>query len=152
MSIKNIPNDNSWQFWTASTGLALYRKGAYRGGFNGTSGVYTSVSDRRAKKDITPLESGTLNKVLQLNPVSYLMLDQTDTNRNLGLISQEVQAIFPSITHYVKESDLLTLSYTELIPILIKAMQEQQAIIEVQSSQLNTHDTNINSLSINYQS
>ena len=64
------------------------------------------------------------------------MKDQTDTNRNLGLISQEVQEIFPSITHYVKESDVLALSYTELIPILIKALQEQQRIIESQNSKI----------------
>jgi hypothetical protein len=146
LSIKNIPNNNSWQFWTASTGLALYRKGAYRGGFDGISGAYTQVSDRRVKKDITPLDNGTLHKVLQLNPVSYLMKDQTDTNRNLGLISQEVQEIFPSLTHYVKDSDLLTLSYTELIPILIKALQEQQAIIETQNSKLTTQDSKIENL------
>jgi hypothetical protein len=73
---------------------------------------------------------------MQLNPVSYLMKDQKDSKRNLGLISQEVQEIFPSITHYVKESDLITLSYTELIPILIKALQEQQTLIEAQNSKI----------------
>ncbi|MDP5157743.1 MAG: tail fiber domain-containing protein, partial [Flaviramulus sp.] len=131
-SIRNVLGP-SWQMYASSGNfLYLYSNGNFRGSFNGTSGAYVQTSDRRLKKDITPLESGTLNKVMQLNPVSYLMKDQTDTNRNLGLISQEVQEIFPSLTHYVEESDLLTLSYTELIPILIKALQEQQAIIETQ--------------------
>ena len=31
---------------------------------------------------------------------------------------------------------MLTLSYTELIPILIKAIQEQQAIIDSQNSKI----------------
>lgn len=144
-SIRNKFTNQSWQFYTA-TYLNLYHNGAFRGSWNSTSGAYVTASDRRVKKDITPLESGTLNKVLQLNPVSYLMKDQTNTKRNLGLISQEVQEIFPSLTHYVEESDLLTLSYTELIPILIKALQEQQAIIEAQNSQLKDQDTKINGI------
>ncbi|WP_445733450.1 tail fiber domain-containing protein [Mariniflexile sp.] len=146
-SIRNISSPHSWQFAVATSGgLGLYKNGAYRGGFNEINGIYYDVSDRRLKKDITPLDNGTLNKVMLLNPVSYLMKDQTDTNRNLGLISQEVQELFPSITHYVEESDILTLSYTELIPILIKALQEQQGIIEAQNSKLTNQDLKINNL------
>ncbi|SDH33533.1 tail fiber domain-containing protein [Winogradskyella thalassocola] len=135
-SIRNLGTGRSWQFYTHSSGyLELFNDGNHKGSFNPNSGVYNTVSDRRLKKDITALENGTLNKVMQLNPVSYLMKDQTDTKRNLGLISQEVQVIFPSITNYVEESDLITLSYTELIPILIKALQEQQNIIDGQHSE-----------------
>jgi hypothetical protein len=135
LSIRNSVTNNSWQFFTA-TYLNLYKDGIFKGSWNSNSGAYVQASDRRVKKDIKPLENSTLNKVMQLNPVSYLMKDQTDTNRNLGLISQEVQEIFPSITHYVKDSDVLALSYTELIPILIKALQEQQRIIESQNSKI----------------
>tara|TARA_R110002049_G_scaffold99113_6_gene241678 strand:- start:4113 stop:5420 length:1308 start_codon:yes stop_codon:yes gene_type:complete len=146
-SIRNYATSKSWQFYTHSLGyLELFSDGSHKGSFNPTSGVYAIVSDRRLKKDITPLDNGTLNKVMQLNPVSYLMKEQTDTKRNLGLISQEVQELFPSITHYVEESDILTLSYTELIPILIKALQEQQGIIEAQNSKLNTQDSKIDNL------
>ncbi|WP_179019792.1 tail fiber domain-containing protein [Winogradskyella forsetii] len=134
-SIRNSDTNHSWQFYTA-TYLNLYKDGIFKGSWNSNSGAYVQASDRRVKKDITALENGTLNKVLKLNPVSYLMKDQTDTKRNLGLISQEVKDIFPSITHYVKDSDLLALSYTELIPVLIKALQEQQAIIEGQNKQI----------------
>lgn len=139
-SIRNTVGE-SWQFYTQFNGnLHLYNNGTYRGAFLASSGAYLQTSDRKLKKDIKPLENNTLNKVMQLNPVTYLMKEQTDTKRNLGLISQEVQELFPSITHYVKESDLLTLSYTELIPILIKALQEQQTII-------NEHKTEIDNIS-----
>ncbi len=145
-SIRNIEGE-SWQFYTQFNGnLHLYNNGTYRGAFLASSGAYMQTSDRKLKKDITPLDNNTLNKVMQLNPVSYLMKAQTDTKRNLGLISQEVQEIFPSLTHYVKESDLITLSYTELIPILIKAIQEQQAIIDTQNSKIDTLSTNNSSL------
>ena len=134
-SIRNSDTNNSWQFYTA-TYLNLYKDGIFKGSWNSNSGAYVQASDRRVKKDINPLDNGTLDKVMQLNPVSYLMKDQTDTKRNLGLISQEVQELFPSLTHYVKDSDVLALSYTELIPILIKALQEQQDIITSQKLEI----------------
>ncbi len=143
LSIQNASDATSlWRLETRPNGsLSLYRNGDYRGFFNEATGVYSSISDRRTKKEITPMENGTLNKVMQLNPVSYLMKDQTDKKRNLGLISQEVQEIFPSITTYVEESDLIALSYTELIPILIKALQEQQDIIDNQNSRIKAQAT-----------
>lgn len=138
-SIHNIATGGSWQFSTVNAGhLSLYKNGSYRGFFNQASGAYSSISDRRVKKDIISIEDGTLAKVMLLNPVSYLMKDQKGSKRNIGLISQEVKEIFPSITHYVEESDLLTLSYSELIPILIKALQEQQTIIEAQNSKIDS--------------
>jgi hypothetical protein len=145
LSILNTDTNNAWQFHTTNY-LNLYQNGLFKGSWNATSGAYVQASDRRVKKDITPLENNTLHKVMQLNPVSYLMKEQTDTKRNLGLISQEVQEIFPSITHYVEESDLLALSYTELIPILIKALQEQQIIIETQNSENTQQNQAIKSL------
>ena len=146
-SIRNLGTGRSWQFHTHSSGyLELYNDGSHKGSFNPNSGVYNTVSDRRLKKDITALDNGTLNKVMQLNPVSYLMKDQKGTKRNLGLISQEVQEIFPSITTYVEEADLITMSYTELIPVLIKALQEQQAIIESQNTQIETMSADNSSL------
>ncbi len=145
-SIRNAITNHSWQFYTA-TYLNLYKDGVFKGSWNSNSGAYVQASDRRVKKDITALENGTLNKVMQLNPVSYLMKDQTDTKRNLGLISQDVQELFPSITHYVKESDVLALSYTELIPILIKALQEQQNIIDGQNTKIDTFENYLSTLS-----
>ncbi|WP_178984210.1 tail fiber domain-containing protein [Winogradskyella helgolandensis] len=148
LTIQNASDATStWRLETRPNGsLSLYRNGDYRGFFSESTGNYSSISDRRTKKDITALENGTLHKVMQLNPVSYLMKDQTDTKRNLGLISQEVQEIFPSITTYVEESDLITLSYTELIPILIKALQEQQGVINTQNSKIETLSTDNSTL------
>ena len=147
INIINSSSNNSFQLATHFNGsLTLYSNGNYLGYFNNSSGAYTVISDRSLKKDITALDNGTLNKVMQLNPVSYLMKDQTDTKRNIGLISQEVQEIFPSITHYVEAQDILSLSYTELIPILIKALQEQQEIINAQNAKDVIQDKSIEAL------
>ncbi|OUS02495.1 hypothetical protein A9Q86_03040 [Flavobacteriales bacterium 33_180_T64] len=145
LSVLNTDTNNAWQFHTTSY-LNLYRNGVFKGSWNATSGAYVQASDRRVKKDITSLNNGTLEKVMQLKPVSYLMKDQTDTKRNLGLISQEVQELFPSIVYYNKEVDVLALSYTELIPILIKALQEQQNIIGSQNTKIDTFEDQMSAL------
>lgn len=145
LSIKNLEYDESWQLHAAHD-LVLYKDGNLRGAFNSSSGAYLQLSDRRMKKDITPLGNGTLNKVMRLKPVSYLMKDQKDAKRNLGLISQEVQEVFPSLTNFIRDSGLLALSYTQLIPILVKAVQEQQETIDSLKHKIDIQDTNYDAL------
>ncbi|MBJ2173212.1 tail fiber domain-containing protein [Aureibaculum sp. A20] len=154
LSIRNLgdnegssSDDESWQIYTEDNGyLLLFNSGEFRGAFNATTGAYGQVSDRRKKRDITPLEANTLEKVMKLNPVSYLMKSQKDTKRNLGLISQEVKEIFPTLTHYLEDQDILELSYTELIPILIKALQEQQEIIDGQNSKIDNLSADVSAI------
>jgi len=98
------------------------------------NGSLVHSSDRRLKKDISDLPYG-LNEILQLQPKQYFWKNRTEQTRaSLGLIAQDVQKI---IANVVKEGTddkkTLSLSYTELIPVLINAIKEQQAIISTQS-------------------
>ncbi|TXD82096.1 hypothetical protein ESY86_15620 [Subsaximicrobium wynnwilliamsii] len=89
-------------------------------------------SDRRLKQDIENLNYG-LNEILQLRPVSYHWKSNPDaTNKSLGLIAQDVQPILKELitANTNNGNDTLGVNYTELIPILIKAIQEQQTVIE----------------------
>jgi hypothetical protein len=47
----------------------------------------------------------------------------------MGFIAQEVQPVFPEIVTKQKDGSL-GIRYTELIPVLVKAFQEQQAEID----------------------
>jgi hypothetical protein len=111
------------------------------------------ISDRRTKKNIRPLQ-GSLKKVLAMEAHSYEMKNEEyATAMNLaegpqnGLIAQELEAIVPEAVHPViappqytederkrgvhKEGvELKSVNYTALIPLLIAAIQEQQAEIE----------------------
>ncbi|MCX7551854.1 tail fiber domain-containing protein [Xanthomarina sp. F2636L] len=105
----------------------------YENGNASLAGTLTQNSDRRLKKDITPLSYG-LETILQLNPVAYNWINRTRDYKSLGLIAQEVQPIINEIVHIDDdEAKTLSVSYTELIPVLIKAIQEQQEIIESQN-------------------
>ena len=68
---------------------------------------------------------------MQLNPVSYRW-KREDKDVHLGFIAQEVMPIVSEVVHNqdgVTENDLLAMNYSELIPVLVKGMQEQQELI-----------------------
>ncbi len=96
--------------------------------------VYTNnvvnVSDARLKKDIVQLKYG-LSEILSMRPVSYVMKDDQEGETKLGLIAQEVLKLVPEVVSNDGSKDnYLGMNYTELIPVLIKAIQDQQKIID----------------------
>jgi len=128
--------NSKWTFYHLSSGnLNLYHAGALRGNFNDATGVYTAVSDRREKSNINGMET-MMDKILSLKPSTYSMKGDVSNEVQFGLIAQEVQEVFPEITPVIETTEegasyeKLGVSYTELVPVLIKGMQEQQAIIE----------------------
>ncbi|MDH3650394.1 MAG: tail fiber domain-containing protein [Saprospiraceae bacterium] len=106
------------------------------------------VSDAREKTSIQDLSYG-LSEVMTLRPVSYKWKDRTYEDSHLGLIAQEVQPLIPEVVvdkDYevdastgevtVKELERLGMRSSELIPVLIKAIQEQQELINNQSDDI----------------
>ena len=94
------------------------------------------TSDIRMKTNINLLPYG-LKEVLQLNPVSYHWKTDLKTPK-IGLIAQEVQKIIPEVVIGDASKDTLGLNYAELVPVLIKAIQEQQATIDQLKKEINT--------------
>ena len=100
------------------------------------NGTYTTVSDRRLKKNISTIQDTFLDKVLKLNIVNYQWNDQTDNDAlELGMIAQEVEEIIPSIVHEGREDDngnkYKGIQASVLPYILIKAIQELKAEIDI---------------------
>ena len=106
------------------------------GGDVWAGGALVHSSDRRLKRDITNLEYG-LAEVMRLEPKQYFWKNRNNQKQeSLGLIAQDVQGIIANIVHESNdEQKTLSVSYTELIPVLIKAMQEQQEQIEAIKAQ-----------------
>ena len=97
-------------------------------------------SDRRLKKDIETLPYG-LKEILQLQPKTYNWKDRTQAHKSLGLIAQEVQPLIKEIVvEQDNEQKTLGVNYTELIPVLINAIQEQQELIEALKTKNNNQD------------
>ena len=83
---------------------------------------FIQTSDRRLKKDVEALKYG-LNEVKHLRPVTFLWNDKTTSDVHLGLIAQEVLDIVPEVVH-AEHPERLGMNYTELVPVLINAIQE----------------------------
>lgn len=114
-----------------------------------TNGVI-QTSDRREKENILASNYG-LDEVLKLNPVTYYWKNKSDNGRKLGLIAQEVATLVPEVVNgLTKEGKIgdnrLGMNYGELVPVLINAIKEQQAMIEKLSSDVKTLKSEIASL------
>ena len=102
-----------------------------------SAATITQMSDYRLKTDIQDLSSASFNKIMNLRPVSYKFNPADTFNyvysadakemqvRHYGLIAQEVQNVLPNIV-YEDGDGYLSINYTELIPLLISTLQEQQ--------------------------
>jgi len=88
------------------------------------------TSDKRMKNNIASLQYG-LGEVLSLKPVVYTWKNDNSGEIKLGLIAQEVNDIIPEVVNVGDdENAILGIAYSELIPVLIKAIQEQQEEID----------------------
>lgn len=122
-----------WNIYTISSGnLELSVGGSLRGTFNGVTGVYSAVSDRRLKKDIEKAPD-LLNKVMQLEVSRYHMLSNNVADKKyFGLIAQDVEKIFPEVVFKNKldnADEYYTMDYGAVSVLAIKAIQEQQKTI-----------------------
>ena len=100
-------------------------------------------SDIRLKQNISTITYG-LDKIKALNPVKYNWIDGFETLESdkplLGFIAQEVLEIIPEVVESFGGNSItigntvidnpLRVNEKFLIPVLTKAIQEQQAIID----------------------
>ena len=109
---------------------------AYNGQATGRF-TYATFSDARLKTNISSIQNG-LATITALNPVTFNFLPAKDQTENsdlkYGFIAQEVQQLLPTLVNegLDKAEDgtpYLTLQTGDLLPIAIKAIQEQQALI-----------------------
>ncbi|MBX2967685.1 MAG: tail fiber domain-containing protein [Cyclobacteriaceae bacterium] len=94
---------------------------------------FTAASDKRLKSEIKTLNVG-LDFIMQLNPVSYYMKNFNDGKLNWGFIAQDVEELVGEknaiLTVGGDSEHTLGLRYTDFIAPMVKAVQEQQKIIE----------------------
>ena len=93
-------------------------------------------SDRRLKENISANDRG-LSTVMSLNTYQYNYIKDKDKKKHFGFIAQEVKEILPEILHESdKEDTALAVNYIETIPVLVKAIQEQNETITAQSDKI----------------
>ena len=136
----------SLKFYVDNTSLA--GKFDTNGDFYSNDGTVHSLSDSRVKKDIADLTDG-LAIVKQLKPRTFKFNGKAttlDDNRTrYGFIADEVMTVAPQYVSVdtqtidgVEVDDFKSLSTTKMIPMLVKAIQEQQKVIESLTARITT--------------
>lgn len=100
------------------------------------NGGLTLNSDERLKQEIQPIENA-LEKVQQIEAATYYWKPelQRDSTKQYGLIAQNVEAVIPELVR-TGDDDIKSVNYQAMIPVLIKAMQEQQSQIAELTAQI----------------
>ena len=126
-------------FTLYSTGANAYRFYVGAGGtIYATSSTITALSDRRLKENIRDLDDG-LSVVMSLTPRKFDWKEGKGRNvkNDRGWIADEIKQVVPDLVEKSidpapeGEAPYETVR-PDLVPILVKAIQEQQAIIETQ--------------------
>ena len=136
----------------------------YAGYFSGNTyatGSY-QTSDARLKSDITSLEGG-LDKVMALQPKRYIYDRERYEFMNLpegeqfGFLAQDLQKLLPNLTQKAFQAydeaisdtpegqgfEFSAVNYIGIIPIAVKAIQEQQDFIEQQKAKIESLEDRI---------
>jgi hypothetical protein len=92
----------------------------------------TNSSDFNKKHNIRNLPYG-LNTINQLNPVAFDWNE--DDKTDIGFIAQDIESIIPETVITNWDSQLI-FRQEKIIPILVKAIQEQQALIKALEQRL----------------
>ena len=94
---------------------------------NNATGVYGSISDVSLKENIIDA-TPKLNDLLKVRIRNFNLKDNKD-RKDIGVIADELELIFPNLVE--KNGDgFKTVKYSIFTPMLIKAIQEQQTLIE----------------------
>jgi hypothetical protein len=99
--------------------------------------AWASSSDERLKNINSNIENA-LDKLLSLRAVNFNWKSDDTKKEVLGLIAQDVDKVFPQVVDKSKlpfdingertdETEYLNIRYTELVPVLVRAIQELSA-------------------------
>jgi hypothetical protein len=146
IALKSGDVKQGYFFVTSNGGDMYFTKDTGTNSFifqNQSNGVYmtvgatgwSSISDIRLKNINSNIENA-VDSLMTLKAINYSWKSDEDKKENLGLIAQEVEKIFPQIISKSKfkgnnasninddDTEYLSVRYTELVPVLVKAIQE----------------------------
>jgi hypothetical protein len=95
---------------------------------NPSNGAYSALSDIRLKENILDSESA-IEKISEIK-VRKFDWKNTGEKEDYGFIAQELNEVLPQYVYQGNEDTSWGVSKAELVPLLVKAIQEQQAQIK----------------------
>ena len=90
----------------------------------------TQTSSRKVKKNIEDMTSEEARKLLELEPVSFDYKNEEQGTDRRGFIAEDVAKVIPNVVTPETEEAPASLDYIQLVPYLVKMVQDQQKDIE----------------------
>ena len=147
VNVNYTGNTTGWFIRGGDSGT--YRFYIYsNGNITNTNNSYGAVSDAKLKENIVDA-TPKLNSLMQVRVVNYNLIGED--GKQLGVVAQELEQVFPSMVHESPDYESVTttdedgndqveqvatgtttksVKYSVFVPMLIKAIQEQQTLIE----------------------
>jgi hypothetical protein len=97
-----------------------------------------AFSDQRLKENIITIDK-PMEKIMQMRGVYFNKKDDASKTRNVGVIAQEVESIFPEVIHTsIEPEQYKTVAYGNMTALLIEGMKAQQSTIHSLQTTLST--------------
>jgi trimeric autotransporter adhesin len=128
---------------------SLFCTGAYNGTIGTTNrDLYADntgkigyiASSARYKNNITDMEK--VDWLYKLRPVNFTYKSDGTAKKQYGLIAEEVEKVNPDFVSYNTDGSAETVSYSQMIAPMLKAIQDQQALIEELQKRIETLEAN----------
>jgi predicted heme/steroid binding protein len=141
-------NYGYWSQWFDSIGgngggILMYADTLYA--------TYGSVSDIRYKKEVSELKYG-LNEILKLDTIKFKYdlpekhMSRFDESFHIGFSAQQIQELMPELVMKDKNFDMLAITQTEMLAVVVNAFKDQQKIIENQRDLINQQQIEIENI------
>jgi len=129
----------SWLFFVgkaSTTSATVYIFG--NGNIQNTNNSYGAISDIKLKENIVDA-TPKLADLMQVKVRNYNLKGDYEQHKQIGVVAQELEQIFPSMIDESSDKDeegndlgttTKSVKYSVFVPMLIKAIQEQQALIQ----------------------
>jgi hypothetical protein len=110
---------------------------------------YGAISDIKLKENIVDA-SPKLDKLMQVRIRNYNLKGDYEQHKQLGVVAQELEAVFPAMVDETPDRDAegndlgtttKSVKYSVFVPMLIKALQEQQALITTLTDRITALET-----------
>lgn len=97
------------------------------------------LSDSRLKKSQNPIQD-CLNKIKKMSAVSYEWINESQAGqkKDIGLIAQKVQCVFPEIVSQ-RTDGFLAIKYAKIIPVLVETIKQKQEKINKLKSVIDSY-------------
>jgi hypothetical protein len=131
-----------WYSATSTTQGTLSFNVTTNGNVTNTNNSYGAISDIKLKENITDA-TPKLEKLCQVRVVNY-NFKEGQTQKQLGVIAQELEQVFPAMVEESQDRDeegnnlgttTKSIKYSVFVPMLIKAIQELKAELDTVKAQ-----------------